>query len=232
MNYDCRAISLLYHKYGEESIIAKIFTQEFGLQAFNIKRGRGKKSKNKISLLEKLSLINISAKNQPKKNIQYLSEISLAYPLKNTDLNNTLIRIFMAEILSKVLIEDEKNISLFKFIWRLTIGLDNTKETDDAFCLKYLISLTKFLGFFPSTENIEYPIFSLNNSSFTKEEKVSGITIKGDNLNYFKALITNKGVKIPYINRQKLLEKIFFYYKIHHYNLDNVKSHIVIESLR
>ena len=51
MNYDCKAISLLYHKYGEESIIAKIFTQEFGLKTFNIKRGRGKKSKNTISLL-------------------------------------------------------------------------------------------------------------------------------------------------------------------------------------
>ena len=138
----------------------------------------------------------------------------------------------MAEILSKTLIEDEKNTSIFKFIWELTIELDNTKETDDNFCLKYLISLTKFLGFFPSTENIEHPIFNLNNSSFTQEERAGDITIKGDNLTYFRSLITNKGVKIPYLNRQQLLEKIFFYYKTHHYNLDNVKSHIVIESLR
>ena len=67
MNYDCRAISILKHKYGEGSIIAKVFTEEHGLQSFNIKRGRNKKAKNKISLLEKLSLLNISAKKKPNK---------------------------------------------------------------------------------------------------------------------------------------------------------------------
>ena len=37
MNYSCRAISLLNHKYGEESIIAKIFTEEFGLFKYYLK---------------------------------------------------------------------------------------------------------------------------------------------------------------------------------------------------
>tara|TARA_B110000240_G_C13489017_1_gene448761 strand:- start:242 stop:940 length:699 start_codon:yes stop_codon:yes gene_type:complete len=232
MNYDCRAISLLYHKYGEGSVIAKIFTEEHGLQSFNIKKVRGRKSKSKISLLEKLSLVNISAKKQPKKTIQYINEISLAYPLNNTELNKKLIRVFMAEILSKVLAENNKSSTLFKFIWNLTIELDHSEEIDNNFCLKYLIALTKFLGFFPSTENFEYPIFNLSTLNFTKKDGPSEMVIKGSNLKYFKALITNKNLEIPYLNRQELLKKIFFYYKSNHYNLDNVKSHIVIEALR
>ena len=49
MNYDCRAISIINHKYGEGSIIAKIFTEDYGLKSFNIKRGRSKKTKNNNS---------------------------------------------------------------------------------------------------------------------------------------------------------------------------------------
>ena len=66
-SYESRAISLLYYKYGEGSLIAKIFTEKYGIKSFNIKRSKGKKSKNKIPLLEKLSLVNISAKNATNK---------------------------------------------------------------------------------------------------------------------------------------------------------------------
>ena len=232
MNYDCRAISIINHKYGEGSIIAKIFTEDYGLKSFNIKRGRSKKTKNKISLLEKLSLLNISAKHQANKELQYITEISVAHHFQSTGLYNKLLRIFMAEILSKILIEGERNPSVFNFIWRLTKDLDNEQEIDHNFSLRYLISLTKFLGFFPSIENIEYQFFNLNNSCFTNKTESSEEVINGDNLNYFRALITNRNINIPYKNRQQLIEKIFYYYKVHHYKLDNIKSHIVIESLR
>ena len=232
MNYDCRAISIINHKYGEGSIIAKIFTEDYGLRSFNIKRGKNKKTKNKISLLEKLSLLNISAKHQANKELQYITEISVAHHFQSIGLHNKLLRMFMAEILSKVLIDGEKNPSIFNFIWVLTKDLDNEKEIDHNFSLRYLISLTKFLGFFPSTENIEYPFFNLHNSCFTNKKESNEEVINGDNLNYFRALITNMSINIPYKNRQQLIEKIFYYYKVHHYKLDNIKSHIVIESLR
>ena len=67
MDYECRAISLLSYKYGEGSVIAKIFTEEFGLKSYSIKRSKSKKSKNKISLLDSQSLISISGKNNNKK---------------------------------------------------------------------------------------------------------------------------------------------------------------------
>ena len=45
MDYECRAISLLSYKYGEGAVIAKIFTEEFGLKSYSIKRYKSKKSK-------------------------------------------------------------------------------------------------------------------------------------------------------------------------------------------
>ena len=96
MNYESRAIALLNHKYGDGAVIAKIFTEEYGLKSFSIKRTKSKKSKNKIVLLDKLSLLAINAKDNPKKEIQYLSEINLAYAYQNISLKNKLIRMFIA----------------------------------------------------------------------------------------------------------------------------------------
>ena len=47
MKYKSRAIALSYLKQGESSIIAKIFTEEKGLQSFIVKGVRAKKSKKK-----------------------------------------------------------------------------------------------------------------------------------------------------------------------------------------
>jgi len=231
-SYESRAISLLCHKYGEGSLIAKIFTEKYGLKSFNIKRPKGKKSKNKIPLLEKLSLVNISAKNATNKEIQYLGEINLAHGCKNDSLKNKLIRIFIAEVLSKILIESEKDIKLFQFIWDLSIDLDDSINTDDNFCINFLISLSKFLGFYPSIENTHYSFFNLNNSVFTEKEITTDINIKGENLLFFRALITKQRITIPHINRQEIIEHLFFYYSTHHYNLNSVSSHKIIESLR
>jgi len=231
-NYESRAISLLYHKYGEGSLIAKIFTEKYGLKSFNIKRSKGKKSKNKTPLLEKLSLVNISAKNIAKKKIQYLGEINLAHGFKNNSLKNKLIRIFIAEVLSKILIDSEKDVKLFHFIWTLSIDIDELGNTDDNFCINFLISLSEFLGFYPSIENLHYSFFNLNNSVFTEKEITTDINIKGENLIFFRALITKQKITIPYIKRQEIIENLFFYYSIHHYNLNNVSSYEIIESLR
>ena len=45
MKYKRRAIALSYIKHGESAIIAKVFTEEKGLQNFIIKGVRSEKSK-------------------------------------------------------------------------------------------------------------------------------------------------------------------------------------------
>ena len=77
MKYKSRAIALSYTKHGESSIIAKIFTEEKGLQGFIIKGVRDKKSKKNLGLFQALQLSNINATYLPKKSLQYLIDINL-----------------------------------------------------------------------------------------------------------------------------------------------------------
>ena len=230
MNYESRAIALLNHKYGEGAVIAKVFT-EYGLKSFSVKRNKSKKSKNKILLLDKMNLLTINAKNNSKKEIQYLSEINLAYAYQNTSLKNKLIRLFIAEVLSKALIDSERNINLFQFIWNTNTQIDKLENVDNNFCIIFLIQLSEFLGISPSTENIDLPYFNLNSGNFTNIKNKNEEIIKGEIINYFKRLIIKENVIIPYQSRQELIKILFRYYSIHHINLSNIKSYEVIESL-
>mgnify|MGYP003326596040 CR=1 FL=1 len=60
MKYKSRAIALSYIKHGEGSIIAKLFTENKGLQSFIIKRVISNKPKYKLRLFQplELSIIN------------------------------------------------------------------------------------------------------------------------------------------------------------------------------
>ena len=231
MNYESRAIALLNHKYGEGAVIAKVFTEEYGLKSFSVKRNKSKKSKNKILLLDKMNLLTINAKNKSKKEIQYLNEINLAYAYQNTSLKNKLIRLFIAEVLSKALIDSERNINLFQFIWNTNTQIDNLENVNNNFCIIFLIQLSEFLGISPSTENIDLPYFNLNSGNFTNIKNKNEEIIKGEIINYFKRLIIKENVIIPYQSRQELIKILFRYYSIHHINLSNIKSYEVIESL-
>lgn len=231
MNYESRAIALLNHKYGEGAVIAKVFTEDYGLKSFSVKRNKSKKSKNKILLLDKMNLLTINAKNNSKKEIQYLNEINLAYAYQNASLKNKLIRLFIAEVLSKALIDSERNINLFQFIWNTNTQIDNLENVNNNFCIIFLIQLSEFLGISPSTENIDLPYFNLNSGNFTNIKNKNEEIIKGEIINYFKRLIIKENVIIPYKSRQELIRILFRYYSIHHINLSNIKSYEVIESL-
>jgi len=54
-----QGIALHYTKYSESSVIAKIFTKNFGLKSCIINGVRKKKSKSKLGLLRPLTLLDI-----------------------------------------------------------------------------------------------------------------------------------------------------------------------------
>ena len=231
MDYECRAISLLCHKYGEGAVIAKVFTEELGLKSFSIKRSGGRKSKNKLSLLESQFLINISGKNNKKKQIQYLNEINLAYAFHDNAFKKKLIRTFISEVLSKTLIDSEKNKELFEFAWKTNISIDKAEKIRENFCLEFLVQLTYYLGIYPSTENMNYNVFNINNGVFTNKEVPGQLNLKGTNLKFFKKIIKKEEVSIPRENRRELIKNIFDYFTCHHYKLSEIKSYNVILSL-
>jgi DNA repair protein RecO (recombination protein O) len=234
MKYKSRAIALSYLKQGESSIIAKIFTEEKGLQSFIVKGVRAKKAKKKLGLFQPLQLLNINATHITKNSLQYISEISIAHNQVSDgiDMKKNFISIFVAEVISKVLLETEKDKALFKFIWELKNNLSNIEKINPNFPLIFLIGLSEQLGFLPSKDQIDGDYFNLEFGEFTNNQQQLNHFIKKDNSYYLRKLLENKDINIPYKNRNEILLHLIQYYKLQHHELKNMTSHLIIESLR
>ena len=234
MKYKSRAITLTYIKQGESSIISKIFTEKHGLQSFIVKGVRSKKAKKKLGLFQPLQLVDINATLIPKKGLQYLAEITIIETISTDkiNMNKNFLAIFIAEISSKVLQENEQNSGLFKFVWEIKQKLYNANTIDENFALLFMLNLSKYLGFFPSTENINAPFFNLETGEFSGKAFNLNIYLTEEKTTILKHLLLGKKINTPQELKSELLKDIIQYFRLHHYNLSNITSHLIIESLR
>ena len=234
MKYKSRAITLTYIKQGESSIISKIFTEKHGLQSFIVKGVRSKKAKKKLGLFQPLQLVDINATLFPKNGLQYLAEITIIETISTDkiNMNKNFLAIFIAEISSKVLQENEQNSGLFKFVWEIKQKLYNANTIDENFALLFMLNLSKYLGFFPSTENINAPFFNLETGEFSGKAFNLNIYLTEEKTTILKHLLLGKKINIPQELKSELLKDIMQYFRLHHYNLSNISSHLIIESLR
>jgi len=234
MKYKSRAIALSYIKHGESAIIAKVFTEEKGLQNFIIKGVRSEKSKKKLGLFQALQLSNINAAYLPKKSLQYLTDISLLNSRRQEGVNmkKNFLSLFVAEVSSKILHENEVDKPLFQFLWNLKNALASSNEIDPNFPILFMIDLSKYMGFYPLNKEENSIYFNLELGEFTNSTEQLNYYINQENSHYFKALLNNQKITIPYDNRNQLLLDLIDYYKLQHHELKNITSHLIIESLR
>lgn len=227
-----KGIVLHTYKYSETSVISKIYTKEFGLQSYFFKGIRNKKSKNKLSLLQSLNIVDLEVTNNKKRSLQYVKEIqnNTDLSLLFFDMNKRFLSLFISEILLKVLVGSEKDHSLFKFIEKTVLSLNSSEYLSKNFSLVFLIKLSSYLGFYPNSEFSDREYFDLESATFISEN--SYYNISDDNKIYFTSLLKNKNIEIPYQNRKELIKSLQTFYKLHHYNIDQLKSYEVIESLR
>ena len=232
MSGSTKGIALHYYKYSESSIISKIFTKESGLKSYIIKGIRNKKSKTKLNLLMPLSLIEIESTNNIKSSLQYIKEIKSVFPLQGiyNDMSKKFICMFVSDVLLRVLVENKKDSTLYKFIENIILDLSVSKNIPKNYILIFLLKLSECLGFSPEKSNSEKKYFDLENACFTNSK--THYFIEGQNKSYLADILNNKDVEIPYKNRKDLILKIQEFFFIHQYNIQNLKSYNTIESLR
>ena len=146
-----RGIVLSHLKYGETSLIVRVFTEHSGLQSFIIKGFRSSRNKGKISLFQPLSLIEIDLPEYSKSELLNFKDARALYHYSS--ISNTIekhsIFVFLSEVLSKILCFSQAEDELFEFVYNSLISLDNIKEPCNNFHLIFLNDLTDYLGIRP-----------------------------------------------------------------------------------
>ncbi|HEY3389073.1 MAG TPA: DNA repair protein RecO, partial [Prolixibacteraceae bacterium] len=147
-----RGIVLRSIKYGETGMITTIYTEAFGRMAFIMQGIHGKKSSVKGNLLKQLFLLEMEVDYKPGRELQRVKEIKNISPFESIPflIVKSSQALFLAELLEKVLREEESRPELFGFLFRSIQVLDLLEEGISNFHLIFLIQLTKYLGFGPS----------------------------------------------------------------------------------
>ena len=230
-----KAIVLSTLKYADYDIIVKCYT-ELGVKSYLVKRiFKQKRGKLSPAFFQPLTQLEITANYNPNKSLHFIKEATVSYPYSSifADVSKQTITVFLSEVLSKVLHEEEANPHLFMYIETALIWLD-THSMSANFHLLFLMNLTKYLGFYPQKEK-DTLYFDLAEGKFSNH-RISNHYISGENLIFFKRLLgTNFDVldelKISKKIRQHLLEILIQYFQLHLPKFNKPKSIEVLKAV-
>ena len=215
------AIVLSKIKYKDNDLIVKCYTQELGVVSFLL-RGvlSSKKGPVKAAYFQLLSQLELVVIYKNTRTLQAVKEIKLSeqYSSLHSNILKSSIVMFLAEVLSNTLNEEEENLNLFTYIKTTLLWLDTHTEYSN-FHLLFLLKLTKYLGFYPEELNSDYNFFNLNDGKFELKEQTK-YSISGENLTLLKKLLgitfdALSTIKISSRQRQSFLSMILLYFELH-----------------
>jgi DNA repair protein RecO (recombination protein O) len=223
-------------KYGETSIIAKIYTEQSGLQSFLIRGARSKHARIRAAHLQHLALLELEVNQRSNKDIQYLKSLKIAHPFREIPFNvkKSAIAMFLNEVLYKVIREEETNPELFRFLFNAIQFLDLKTGTLGLFHHLFLVRLSRYLGFYPRDNYTgRLTNFNLQEGEFTDttgpENLIAPANLGGHLHDLMQVSFEElNGLSIGPAERQGLLEMLLNYYRLHVPGFSTVKSHMVL----
>ena len=216
-----RALVIKSIKKGETSLIVSCYLEDIGLQSFIVKGVFGsKKPKFSKAHFFPLNIINLNYSYRVGKGIGFIKEVKSENLYKSlySDIQKSSVTLFLSEVLNSVLKEEaEVNGDLFNFILNSLYWYDQVK-TCNNFHIKFLMELSKFIGFYPNIKNND-SYFSLD-SGTSSNFKPLGISIEGNELEKFKNFLGMEFEDLNLISinnesRIKILNYLIDYYSIH-----------------
>ncbi|HKK11717.1 MAG TPA: DNA repair protein RecO [Flavobacteriaceae bacterium] len=215
------AIVLSKLKYRDNDLIVKCYTRQKGITSYLVRGAlKSQKGSSKSAYFQPLSFVSIEENYRTNRSLQSIREIKLDYQHKTLQTNvlKGAIVMFLSEVLTSVLKEEEQNEPLYNYIESSLRILDNANKFSN-FHLLFLFNLTKFLGFYPDNLNMTFKYFNLSSGLF-ESQKNALYSISGENLNTLKQLLktdfeTLHTLKLNSKQRQSFLNMLLLYFELH-----------------
>ncbi|PWJ59952.1 DNA repair protein RecO (recombination protein O) [Dyadobacter jejuensis] len=222
MLYKTKGIAISYIRFRESSIIAKIYTESFGIQSYIVNSVRSSKAKgNKIALFQPLTLLDLVVYHKAKLDtVHRISEMKCTVPFHSIpfDIAKSSIALFLTEILGKTLKEEEENTKLFDFLVQSILHFDEMEGEFENFHIQFLIYYASYLGFgVESMSEMERELRQHHSPFGVDPQQDQVVDAILQNIGYGK-------VRLDRRSRANLLEKLIFFYKIHNEGMGDLRS--------
>ena len=138
-------------RYGESSLVLHCYTEQFGRQTYMAKGVRRSSKQNRSNLFQPLFILDFEVYHKTTREIQLIKEVNRSTPLNSIpyDITKSTQAIFMAEMLYRVIKEEEPNPMMAHFLLSTIEYMDALEEASPDFHIIFLFQLSRYLGFYP-----------------------------------------------------------------------------------
>lgn len=242
MLHNTRGIVLKTIKYGETSLIARIYTEQLGLQSYLIGSVRSTQAKHKAALLQPLSLLDMVVYHKKGKSIQHLKELRPAHLFRQLpfEVIRSTLALFVAEVLYKTLKEEEANEPQFEFLYQFVQYLDLSRHSLANVHVAFLVEMSAYVGFRPHNNfdrAQQRTVFDLMEGSFsthtpTQHPYYAELPLSEQLSQLLDTPIANAHqLRLTADTRRQLLQLLLVYYRLHIENFGETHAWQVLTSV-
>ena len=239
MDDTIQGIVLQSIRYGDTSLIVKVFTRSLGLRSYMVKGAFNRNSKSRAALFQNLHLINYVEAGKPNKSsLGYMKDVQLTTVYQSIPfvMNKSAILMYISELLSKTITEQEQNEPLYDFIERSMLWLDLVHQDYANFPLFFTLELTRHLGFYPKANHESGYCFDMMEGSFSHDYPLHPYYFDAEDAQLLSQLL-NTGIdetcRIPLhvSQRRSLLDGLIVFMRLHAPVMNDFHSHEVLKTV-
>ena len=223
------AIVLNRIKYTDNSFVVNLYSQEKGKIAVLARTSH--KGGLKANLFAPLNIVHTEFRIKDTRSIQGMSycELVKSPTAIDSSIEKICISQFIAEIIMKMVREEDQNLVLYDFFRNTIDAIENAETNIVNLHIIFLKEFAKHLGFeitnnfcsetpyFNSREGMFLPFFTSDEESFDQQLSLAFSQMLSTNYN-------SNNIRVPYEYRCKIIDNMLAYYKIHTENLSEIKS--------
>ena len=226
-------------RYGDTSLIVKIYTLNNGLQSYMVKGVKGKASRNRAAFFQPMTFLRFVQHGKPHAGgLAYLKDPEVLYTYQSIpfEMNKGAILMYLSELLSHTLTQQERNDDLYQFVYQSIVWLDLVEKGYANFPLYFTLELSRFLGFYPQSNYSANALFDMMEGQFVMEQPLHPYFFEKEN-SMVLSLLLNRGIDdlssvvMTGLQRNAVLDGILTFMRLHAPVLKGLQSHEVLKEV-
>jgi DNA repair protein RecO (recombination protein O) len=225
-------------RYGETSIIAKIFTKKYGLLSFIIQGIRTAKNKQKGNLFQPLNILSLEIYLKEQRNLNRIREYAAAYIYQTlfSDFTRQSIALFCIELTSKCIREHEINERLYDYLSFFLIQLDTERTSPENKPIFFMLEIASMLGFeLPAGHSADGNYFNLESGRFENEFVSKDLSLDAHETAILKKMMAvyyeKSDIKLTRAERKLVMDKLLLYFRWHIADFSELRTPAILHEL-
>lgn len=234
-----KAIVLRSVKYADNSLIVDMLSERCGRVSFMVRLSKSPKGKFRRNLFMPLTILEVDFELKQTSSLSRMKDVHLVMPLPSlmTHPYKMSIGMFLSEFLVYATRDESDNIPLYNYVENSLLWLDGVRDKFSNFHLVFMIRMTRFVGFLPYTEDYhDGDYFDMLNGSFCAKAPMHSHFLPPDDASKI-GLLMRLGYPTMHLcamtrqERNRCMDVILEYYRLHVPGFPELKSHHVLKEL-